>query len=75
MTPETINQLMGIGILLFMTAVVWESTKMIQEKKERQRKGLTDYYDNPINKLTRRAVWEEKHHKQFDYKEKNKRCI
>ena len=36
-------------ILLFvMFVVVWESTKMVSEKKERRRKGLTDYYDNPI---------------------------
>ena len=36
-------------ILLFvMFVMVRESTKMISEKKERRRKGLTDYYDNPI---------------------------
>lgn len=36
-------------ILLFvMFVMAWESTKMISEKKERRRKGLTDYYDNPI---------------------------
>ena len=30
--------------------VLWQSTMIIEEKKERQRKGLTDYYDNPIKK-------------------------
>lgn len=50
MLPDITNALMGIGVLLFMLAIVIESSKMISEKKERQRKGLTDYYDNPINK-------------------------
>jgi hypothetical protein len=35
---------------------------MMQKEKE----------DNPVIK---RAVWEEKHHKTFDYKKKNKMCI
>lgn len=26
-------------------------------------------------KLSLRAMWEEKHHKEFDYKDKNKLCI
>jgi len=30
--------------------VCYESCLMIEEKKQRQRKGLTDYYDNPIDK-------------------------
>lgn len=29
---------------------VYISCVMIEEKKERQRRGLTDYYDNPIEK-------------------------
>jgi hypothetical protein len=29
---------------------VGESAVMVQDKKERQQKGLTDYYDNPIEK-------------------------
>lgn len=40
----------GIVILLIMNWFVWESSKMISEKKQRQRLGLTDYYDNPIKK-------------------------
>ena len=42
----------AIVILIIMAWVVWESSKMISEKKERQRKGLTDYYDMPIKKDT-----------------------
>ena len=38
----------AILILIIMLMAVWESTKMVSEKKYRQRKGLTDYYDNPI---------------------------
>jgi len=30
--------------------VVYLSCVMVEEKKERQRRGLTDYYDNPIEK-------------------------
>jgi len=26
-------------------------------------------------KLTERAVWEDKHHRQFDYKEQQSRCM
>ena len=40
----------SIVILIIMGLIVLESNKMISEKKERQRKGLTDYYDNPIEK-------------------------
>ena len=47
---DLINNLFAIIILAVTTVIVWQSTLMIQEKKERQRKGLTDYYDNPINK-------------------------
>lgn len=39
--------------LCSMFLVVWESCRMIDEKKQRQRKGLTDYYDNPIKKNKR----------------------
>jgi len=50
MTNEVIELIFGIGITLFMTAVVWQSIVMIQEKKDRQRRGLSDYYDNPVKK-------------------------
>jgi len=39
--------------VLFLVAAglfAWGSTVLVNEKKERQRKGLTDYYDNPIKK-------------------------
>lgn len=44
---ESIFTVLVICVMLF---VVWQSSLMISEKKERQRKGLTDYYDNPIKK-------------------------
>ena len=28
----------------------YSSVKLVEEKKQRQRAGLTDYYDNPIKK-------------------------
>ena len=28
----------------------WQSTILVEEKKQRQRKGLTDYYDMPIKR-------------------------
>ena len=39
-------------VLLLIAAglFAWGSTVLVNEKKERQRKGLTDYYDNPIKK-------------------------
>ena len=49
---EIIQHGFAIVILIIMAWVVWESSKMISEKKERQRKGLTDYYDMPIKKDT-----------------------
>lgn len=27
-----------------------QTIQLVEEKKDRQRKGLTDYYDNPIKK-------------------------
>ena len=29
---------------------VYQSAMLIQDKKDRQKAGLTDYYDNPIEK-------------------------
>lgn len=53
MTVDLINNLFAVIILAVMTVIVWQSTVIIQEKKERQRKGLTDYYDNPIDREVR----------------------
>jgi len=47
---EIIQHGFAIVILVVMGWIVWETSKMIDEKKQRQRKGLTDYYDNPIEK-------------------------
>ena len=47
---EIIQMILGFIIIAGMAWVVWESSVMIEEKKERQRKGLTDYYDMPIKK-------------------------
>lgn len=42
----------GFALILFGAGswVVWESSKMIDEKNKRRRAGLTDYYDNPIER-------------------------
>ena len=47
---EIIQGLFAIALAIIFSLIVWESSKMIEEKKERQRKGLTDYYDNLIKK-------------------------
>lgn len=40
----------GFYVLVLVAFVVWESSIMIQDKKNRQRRGTTDYYDNTIEK-------------------------
>ena len=47
---ELLIQVVGILVVFLMGWVCWESSLMIEEKKERQRKGLTYYYDHPIKK-------------------------
>ena len=47
---ELIQHVIAVVLLIALAWIVWESSKMIQEKKERQRKGISDYYDNPIKK-------------------------
>jgi hypothetical protein len=47
---EVIQFILGLVLITGMAWVAWESSVMISEKKERQRKGLTDYYDMPIKK-------------------------
>ena len=42
--------IIALILLALMAWVAWESNVMVSEKKERQRRGLTDYYDNPIEK-------------------------
>ena len=50
MLTDIIQHSVALLILIFLGFLVWESSKMIQEKKERQRKGISDYYDSPIKK-------------------------
>ena len=38
----------GLMVMLVMFVAVWESSKIIDEKKDRQRRGVTDYYGNLI---------------------------
>jgi hypothetical protein len=45
--------LFGLYILILFAFIVWESFVMSDEKKRRQREGITDYYDNPIEKNDR----------------------
>lgn len=40
----------GLVIVTIFGWIVWESSVMIDEKKQRRHKGLTDYYDNPVRK-------------------------
>lgn len=39
----------GIILCIIGAVICWQSTLIIQEKKDAWRKGLTDYYGNPIN--------------------------
>lgn len=45
-----IGEIIGLVVCGIGAWVVWESSMMIEEKKQRRRQGLTDYYDNPIEK-------------------------
>ena len=47
---EIIQHSFAVILVILLAWLVWESSKMISEKKERQRKGISDYYDNPIKK-------------------------
>jgi len=47
---DIIQGAFALILLLVGGWVVWESSVMISEKKERRRNGITDYYDNPIKK-------------------------
>lgn len=55
MSLEFLPIIIGIYFLILVGYFVWDSAVMIQEKKERQRKGLTDYYDNPIEEKNARV--------------------
>jgi len=45
---EVVEWLIALAIFLAGSYFIIESSKMIDEKKMRHRKGLTDYYDNEI---------------------------
>jgi hypothetical protein len=47
---EIIQWTFAIVLLFVFGYFAYMSSVLISEKKERQRKGLTDYYDNPIKK-------------------------
>lgn len=45
---DIIQQGFGFLLMIVMFVFAWESTKMVEEKKQRRRNGTHDYYDNPI---------------------------
>lgn len=47
---EIIQWIFTVFFLLVGAWVCWESSVMISERNNRRRKGITDYYDNPIKK-------------------------
>ena len=47
------EQLLIVGIVSFIAIM---SAILVYEKKERQREGISDYYDNPIPK--NKCVWD-----------------
>jgi hypothetical protein len=53
MSLDFLPILFGLYLLILVAFIVWESFVMTEYKKDRQRKGLTDYYDNPIEKNDR----------------------
>ena len=53
---ELVSYLIGLPLVVLGGLVVWESSLMIEEKKQRRRLGITDYYDNPIEKEDNETV-------------------
>ena len=47
---ELIQGAFAFSLLIILGWLVWESSIVIDEKKQRQKAGITDYYDNPIKK-------------------------
>ena len=47
---DIIQWIWAIILLVIAGYFAYMSSVLISEKKERQRKGITDYYDNPIDK-------------------------
>jgi hypothetical protein len=53
MSLDFLPVVLGIYLLILVAFIIWESFVMADEKKKRQREGITDYYDNPIEKNDR----------------------
>lgn len=47
---EVINFILGILLVIGAGFFAYMSSVLVSEKKARQRAGITDYYDNPIEK-------------------------
>ena len=47
---ELLQSIFGIIVVAIAGWVAWMSNVLISEKKERQKHGITDYYDMPIRK-------------------------
>lgn len=47
---EILNSILTIVIVIGTGFFAYMSSVLVSEKKERQRAGITDYYDQPIKK-------------------------
>lgn len=47
---EILNNILTIVIVIGAGFFAYMSSVLVSEKKERQRAGITDYYDQPIKK-------------------------
>ena len=45
---DILQSVLGLVMISIMLYVTYISSVLVSEKHERQRKGITDYYDNPI---------------------------
>ena len=45
-----IQYTLGIILVVIMGRIIWESSLVLQERKQRYLDGTHDYYDNPIDK-------------------------
>ena len=47
---EILNTILGLILFIGAGYFAYMSSILVSEKKARQRAGITDYYDQPINK-------------------------
>ena len=47
---EVLQYTLGIILVVIMGRIIWESSLVLQERKQRYLNGTHDYYDNPIDK-------------------------